>query len=239
MASKAPFPSLMLQRHGPDPFVGRHVAGKGVRWHCSASGNTAPDCRFDGDRCLAAKGYQIGIVSHVSSPAQDGVLKIEEWTSFALNWSIPEASDHNLWRIMIGDPHYDGSIGAPHFVKRVFEDVIHDHCKSKMTLDVASAIDTEVESLSRKYLRLAEGVVWNRRLIQAGEWLGLAPSESKVGDVIYVLRGCSVPVVLRENEPKQAKEVLRRRFRGSMTINHEMTAHDLWLNQLSARSLHS
>jgi hypothetical protein len=50
-------------------------------------------------------------------------------------------------------------------------------------------------------------VVWNRRLIEVeathssrGPWIGLAPRNCEVGDLICILFGCSVPVVLKETK---------------------------------------
>jgi hypothetical protein len=53
-----------------------------------------------------------------------------------------------------------------------------------------------------------QAVTWNRRLIcTEGNSLGLAPLETREDDIVCILFGCSVPVILRENEDDTAELV--------------------------------
>lgn len=54
-------------------------------------------------------------------------------------------------------------------------------------------------SLVVKFLQRVQSVIWNKRLFisKKKEWIGLAPSVAKEGDIICILHGCSVPVLLR------------------------------------------
>ena len=42
-------------------------------------------------------------------------------------------------------------------------------------------------------------MIWNRKFLvtEKKDWIGLAPMASRIGDVVCILYGCSVPVVLR------------------------------------------
>jgi hypothetical protein len=49
------------------------------------------------------------------------------------------------------------------------------------------------------FLRRVQSVIWNRKFFvsKANRWIGLAPTDARVGDLICILYGCSVPVILR------------------------------------------
>ncbi|KAL8342072.1 hypothetical protein RB601_005182 [Gaeumannomyces tritici] len=67
----------------------------------------------------------------------------------------------------------------------------------------SSARDLLVQS----YLRRVQAVTWNRVVLEAegrGETVyGIGPPETRVGDLVVILFGCSVPVILREQGPNR------------------------------------
>jgi hypothetical protein len=50
-----------------------------------------------------------------------------------------------------------------------------------------------------------QDVIWNRKFFNTAkeEHLGLAPDTAKVGDIVCVFYGCSVPVLIRKIKGKQ------------------------------------
>ena len=61
-----------------------------------------------------------------------------------------------------------------------------DECEGESTLIV-------------EFLQRVQSVIWNRKFLvtENKDWIGLAPMASRIGDVVCILYGCSVPVVLR------------------------------------------
>jgi hypothetical protein len=62
----------------------------------------------------------------------------------------------------------------------------------------------DVPSHVKKFLKVVQGVVWNRQTFQSKPNIdeeplaGLIPQHAKVGDQVCILYGCSVPVLLRK-----------------------------------------
>jgi hypothetical protein len=73
-------------------------------------------------------------------------------------------------------------------------------------------MDAGTSKIVTDYLKRVQAVVWNRRLMKTkdGERLGLVPDNAREGDKVCILRGCSVPVVLREVDEDGATVILGR-----------------------------
>lgn len=57
-----------------------------------------------------------------------------------------------------------------------------------------------------EFLRRVQATTWNRRfMVTERDSIGFAPPEAVVGDMIVLLWGCSVPVILRELEPRKTR----------------------------------
>ncbi|KAK3315407.1 heterokaryon incompatibility protein-domain-containing protein [Apodospora peruviana] len=73
--------------------------------------------------------------------------------------------------------------------------------------EVLQAIDMEAMLEAARYRRLVHATTLGRSLFRSGseimELFGLVPSEAVVGDLICIIRGCSVPVVLRRLPPRE------------------------------------
>jgi hypothetical protein len=77
------------------------------------------------------------------------------------------------------------------------------------SIDVEEILDTDPPKHVEEFLDVTRDVVWNRRTFRGkgtdiNESLisGLIPQSAKVGDLVCVLFGCSVPVVLRKRPSK-------------------------------------
>ncbi|KUJ14395.1 HET-domain-containing protein [Mollisia scopiformis] len=63
------------------------------------------------------------------------------------------------------------------------------------------------EKAKLAFLRRVQAVTWNRKfMLTERDNIGLAPPEAMVGDMIVLLWGCSVPVILRELQPRKVKK---------------------------------
>lgn len=77
------------------------------------------------------------------------------------------------------------------------------------SIDIEELLSTDLNDHVRTYLEIVRDVVWNRRTFQARPehdldksgtpLVGLLPQAAKVGDMLCILYGCSVPVVLRKS----------------------------------------
>lgn len=161
--------------------------------------------RYDGT--LEIKGVQLGVIEEcelvINSIISRQALKV-------CGWSKEEGCEDldRLWRILVADRGPDGS-KAPGWYRRAcasclywYENQAEDSFNTNFLKDLEGTPEVEVAFLNR-----VQRVVWNRRIIRAkasgepNKWLyGLAPQKSRVGDIICIFYGCSVPVVIRPIE---------------------------------------
>lgn len=199
--SKSPF------RSGPDGKYGRLNADLLVGEPQSrlklynAAHRTVPELHSFFDRSLYVHGFVFDTVKDMKYPAIGGNIP-HEWLAFG-GWSnFKERPPESFWRILVADrdeegndpPSYYRPACRQSFSQRVAggflntANVINDNTRSKIITD---------------YLKRVQSVVWMKKLMKSaghdGESLiGLVPSEAEKGDLICILRGCSVPVLLRK-----------------------------------------
>ena len=64
------------------------------------------------------------------------------------------------------------------------------------------------DSLGVEFLKRVSAVTWNRKFFCTVEnYLGLAPSAAKEGEIVCVFYGCSVPVLIRKIKGKDKDEL--------------------------------
>jgi hypothetical protein len=111
------------------------------------------------------------------------------------------------WRTLVADRGDDGN-PPPGWYHRACEESYRrrDFGTSEYgDLDTISLLESPIDdgnsSTMAAFLRRVQGVTWNRRMIATEYgYLGLAPPDTKEDDMVCILFGCSVPVILRENE---------------------------------------
>jgi hypothetical protein len=110
----------------------------------------------------------------------------------------------SIWLDRLSLRHSDGARFRHGFrdifftVEIIYKRACKDVLKEKPgEVDIRSLLSFSPPKIIHEFLKRVETVVWGRRLIKTGEGrLGLVPRESKEGDLICILLGCSVPVVL-------------------------------------------
>ena len=160
---------------------------------------------------MAVKGFVLGAVTDRSDVMRGGIVPGDWIARTGWNHSnnyenrVPDA----LWRLLVADRARRGG-RPPQWYKRA---CLHGLVDPRLTdaggnVHSVTPLDRKVSELTTEYFGRVESVVWNRRLIAAdpyvpelapdqGLFLGLAPPETDMDDIVCILFGCSVPVVLR------------------------------------------
>jgi hypothetical protein len=161
---------------------------------------------------LFVRGLHIGKVGKTTQRAAQGMLfkesfelagfdherwqRCQEWA--AETPRIPEG----FWRTIVADRGPDGTNPPSWYPRACFE------CLNNMRLngdlsphDVISL--EKASSIAKVFLERVKDVVWERSIVRiqlknGKSTYGLSPKETKKGDIVCVLFGCSVPVVLRK-----------------------------------------
>lgn len=207
----------IYERVRADPLVGE--PGTGVRPY-NACGKRKHEGTYaaihEGDRTLTARGFELGTIEERDDVASHGNVP-ESWLSI-LGWKSEPSSYQEvqstilgtedrpnwIWRFLIADRGFDGSRRPPMRFRSICTWLL-DHRTRGNGLETHVVHRTSYPALAEEFLELVRKVVWARRLItirygSSGQILyGLAPRDVRVGDVVCVLFGCSVPVVLRKS----------------------------------------
>lgn len=148
-------------------------------------------------RSLVLQGFVLDRIKTKDAIATAGIVPIS-WTRMGGWTCIDEVPPEIFWRTLVGNrnasgqraPFHWGQVCAAAFARRAVG----------QDLDTGEAIRHGCPDTIRAFLERVQCVVWSRRLISLDrtDTLGLAPKYAKKGDLLCILKGCSVPVVLRE-----------------------------------------
>lgn len=190
----------------------------------AASGQSRPSFRIYRDNfthMLDTKGFVIGSVVELMDIAHQGKLPLS-WRYAKLNqlWPLvvggktlrgdkpPLLYESNCRALfkgwIIGGLDWHGPVQ-----RKVLVDVIDVH----QLINVFHGSTRHEETLPKEYLagfsqteetltflERLRVCTWNRRLIRISDGgLGLAPARTRLGDIICILLGCSLPVILRSS----------------------------------------
>ncbi|KAF2735832.1 hypothetical protein EJ04DRAFT_575812 [Polyplosphaeria fusca] len=155
---------------------------------------------------LNVQGFVLGAIKDSSDLMRDGIVP-GDWLQ-KLGWSqdshenrVPEI----LWRTLVADRSADGG-NPPAWYQRACLHCLKDPRLTNSRGDLNSHKVAKVaESMTSRYLKRVESVIWRRRLIEVkpnvaskDDFLyGMGPEHTKTGDLVCIIVGCSVPVVLR------------------------------------------
>jgi hypothetical protein len=168
---------------------------------------------------LFVDGMEIGIIKRLSPCISQDVIPaeslqvvlrdFEELTASRPEYFLRPGGMGSLCRILVADRTSTGDC-VPAWYSRVIANCLADIEES----DLITTTDTGTPGAISEVLSRVRDVTWNRKLIQTNNKLvGLAPAETKRGDHVCVLFGCSVPVVLRRrNEKSPSYELIGECF---------------------------
>ncbi|KAI0868314.1 hypothetical protein GGS24DRAFT_513559 [Hypoxylon argillaceum] len=218
-ATRKPFRATArgkMIRYNPDPFVGPAIS----RGFYAASGGCKQSIKGEDDffkieedsntNIIRVEGFKLGTPSEIWDLALHGNIPAS-WLKGA-NWDdASKPPPDEFWRTLVADRTSAGTEpepGYPWIIQRaVLEKGVQYGISTREFLYEAD------NTTYHEVFRRVEAVVWNRKLIRATltrdsemQPLGLVPAETRESDWIYIVRGCSVPLVLRERvERKRVK----------------------------------
>ncbi|KAF4343779.1 ankyrin and het [Fusarium beomiforme] len=192
-------------RYNPDPLVGAAISR--LRFF-TASGpnylrqnqrlrdiddeNDSPDITVQAfELCKISEAFDCAIFGNITA----SWLKAAGWTD---NMNLPPGE---LWRTLVANRTSQGTEPDPWY-PRAFLSAVREK-GMEYGINTHQLIHEKDNAAYFEVFRRVQEVVWNRRLIRTsdiqgyGKLLGLAPEESRKGDLICIVRGCSVPIVLR------------------------------------------
>lgn len=174
--------------------------------------DAAPKLKYTGS--LLVQGLQIGTIEEITPRAAKAMIFKETFELAGFNhqtwqdreqWApgverVPEG----FWRTIVADRGPEGTNPPPWYSRACSESLRHLSMNGDLRPD--DVIDLpKASSVAKLFMKRVKDVLWERRFVrinfsgETGKTYGLTPKESKEGDIICVLFGCSVPVVLRQH----------------------------------------
>jgi hypothetical protein len=164
----------------------------------SPSGSLSYELRW----VLYTRGFRLGKINRRSAPCAEGIimnecLRMGGWEpGDDMNPVVPE----QLWRTLVADRGADLH-PPPCWYRRACEHALANVTNSGNLNTRELIADSTQPYLMRQYLKRAQSVTWNRRVIKdyKRNLFGLAPTTAELKDIVCILFGSSVPVILREH----------------------------------------
>jgi hypothetical protein len=163
---------------------------------------------------LYVKGFWFDTVQVVAQVSQGGAIP-GEWLDVA-GW--PEARrpqrpgqtlkdpPPEFWRTLVADRGMNDR-NPPYYYARACKETILKGGLKSGAVDTTALIYNERNSIVAEFCRRVQSVIWNRALIRTEKGnLGLASNKVRVGDMVCILYGCTVPIILRKKKWKTQSE---------------------------------
>ena len=128
---------------------------------------------------------------------------------------VPE----ELWRTLVAGRGPEGGEPPPFYSRACLESFYLDN--SSGDINMAHLITSDkTPSIIKDFLKRVQSIVWNRLFVRSDQrnLFGLGPKGAKVGDLICVLHGCSVPVILRAQRDPQSLKITHHEIIGECYI---------------------
>jgi Heterokaryon incompatibility protein (HET) len=169
---------------------------------------------------LYVKGFWLDTVAAVAQVSQGGAIPAE-WLDLA-GW--PEARrpqrpgeplknpPPDFWRTLVADRGmFDRN--PPYYYARACKETILKGGLRSGAVDTTALIYNERNSIVAEFCRRVQAVIWNRALIKTEKGnLGLASDKVRVGDMVCIIYGCTVPIILRKKNWKSRNEHKLEKF---------------------------
>jgi hypothetical protein len=174
---------------------------------------------------MHVQGFVLDTIFSVEQPADGGIIP-KTWMEVGIKvveereesedsiFSTLDCTDipDPVWRTLVADRGHDGSQTPGWYHQACVEVYRRARCYNEE--DTFVDLDTQLllnsprddgdSSTITSFLQRVQAVTWNRRLAVTNRaFIGLVPTETKIGDDVCILWGCSVPVILRRHEDGQ------------------------------------
>ena len=216
LAAQAPFslyyhPGVHVLKTGrtnADPLVGQPQDGR--RNYSAAQTNPVDlnTLRFrKRQRCghysLYVRGFKLDMVVEVLDASQGGNIP-RSWLDMAGWTDYAKDPPDSFWRTIVGDRGRDNR-NPPYYYATACKESVRRGGTASGRVNTADLVNNERNSIVAEFCRRVQAVIWGRRLFRTEKGtLGLATNVKK-GDCICILYGCSVPVILSENQLRVSK----------------------------------
>ncbi|KAL9078909.1 MAG: hypothetical protein Q9157_002165 [Trypethelium eluteriae] len=150
---------------------------------------------------MYVKGFILDEIQDVQPSSQNGSIP-SEWAEFA-GWRNTQGDPPDrFWRTLVADRGRDGK-NPPVYYSRACKESFNKGSFQSGTVDTNGLISNERNSVVAQFCRRVQAAIWNRALVRTKHGkLGLVSKNVQAGDLVCILYGCSVPVILRKNGPK-------------------------------------
>ncbi|KAI9696674.1 MAG: hypothetical protein M1820_008048 [Bogoriella megaspora] len=153
---------------------------------------------------MYVKGFVLDRIKDVQPSSQNGSIP-SEWAEFAGWRSMQGNPPDHFWRTLVADRGRDGK-NPPVYYSRACKESFSKGSFHSGTVDTNGLIKDERNSVVAQFCRRVQAAIWNRALVRTeGGKLGLVAKNVQAGDLVCILYGCSVPVVLRRDGPKESR----------------------------------
>jgi hypothetical protein len=176
---------------------------------------------FPSQLVLSARGFTLASITEVSPVNQAGLILQDSLR--LVGWPGIEAKDYvpdQVWRTLIADRDFEGQVPPTWYQRVCLRCLEMTDTFNNGDLNIGQLLHQASEMI-RIYLTRVRSITWNRRFFKAttkegeatvmgedGEKaatkkegrkpvVGLCPRQTKAGDLVCILFGCSVPVILR------------------------------------------
>lgn len=163
---------------------------------------------------LFVKGLRIGKIKELAPRSPQGMIFHEafdmakfdqKWWNRYQEWAhnIPRVPE-DFWRTLVADRGFDGT-NPPSWFPRAFMECLNNlWANGDLRPDDVIGLP-RANGMAKLYLARVKEVMWERKFVRIDlnekkDTYGLLPPQANEKDIICVLFGCSVPVVLREQE---------------------------------------
>ena len=192
------------------------------------------------DGTIYVRGFRVDCIQQISHRLYEGLIP-HEWLVLG-GWRREPDDDEKevaipeeLWRTLVANRTLEGEVPTKTYLVGLTWAI--DRRNSNDDINTAELIRQGKPENMVEFLKRAQEVIWNRRFFVLpdrpdgiGYKFGIAPTNAKVGDIICVLLGCSVPVVLSPvdaSNPHSGYELV-----GEAYLHGVMDGEVLQLNRL-------
>ena len=166
--------------------------------------------KYNGTFCV--RGIEIGTVEHCTTRAAGAIIHLDVLKMFG--WKGKDQvmdSFEDFWRTIVADRGPAG-VSIPAWYAAACTQALQWYNEGANFLNIPDVRHNweKTPEIMKEFLKRVEAVIWGRTFFEmhptvgskiSYKCFGLGPDDSKVGDLVCVLFGCSVPVVLRRTAP--------------------------------------